>query len=218
MKKGERVELLDDCDYFPYTYVCAGERGSVAHVNEQTGEVDVLLDTPHPGLADNCIWLLPARAVGPRVKVVPNRYSVPTYLKVAAVLAFGVGVAAIVPEGARALRGPPAVFKSFTLTKDHIHAGEPLVMRNTSRRERACLWTWQNTWTDTDTGSVVARTVSPGASAAITPNYVTYDVALKTPIILPLGHYELTAVGRAQCNHGDVFTVQQPALKFTVEN
>jgi hypothetical protein len=58
---GTRIIVHTDIDLSPYTVVLRGERGTVAYVDEGTGNTDIQLDRIHPGLHtwDNCIWIIP---------------------------------------------------------------------------------------------------------------------------------------------------------------
>ncbi len=59
--EGLRVQISANLDLLPYAVVLCGATGSVVFVDQDSGEVEILLDVPVPGLAawGNSFSLLP---------------------------------------------------------------------------------------------------------------------------------------------------------------
>lgn len=66
MKVGNKVELICDADFTPYTVVRAGERGTIVY--NDNGTMDVELEQRHPGLDEyaNRIWITPGDGIAIR--------------------------------------------------------------------------------------------------------------------------------------------------------
>lgn len=60
-KIGLKIEVLRVLDLMPYALVERGERGIVAQIDEDSGQVWIKLELFHAGLCDydNHIWLMP---------------------------------------------------------------------------------------------------------------------------------------------------------------
>lgn len=220
MKLGDRIELLQDEDRTPYATAIKGERGEVVFVDTATGEVEVRLDHYHPGLMQyqNCISFYPPIELT-QVKVVhafAKKLST-TCFKVAAALAMCAVVTFMAPDATRALRGPAATFTGHRFDHDTVHIGEALQVINTAQRHRVCMWRWSRSWSSAEPRVLVAADMVAGFVVAITDEPMTNAVSVPVPQGLKPGHYIFGSVGRAECDHGDVFTVQQPDLKFTLE-
>lgn len=215
----KRATIAKDTNLLPYAVLLKGERGTV--VTEDHYGVDILMDKQHDGLCeyDNVAHI--AGADRDFVNVSRRRLGLTKRgtlaATVAAVTACVVTVSALGPEIARAYRGPAIDYADRYLVRQTYRDGEKLEVQNTAKRLRACVWSWEHSWTNVDTHTVMANDQTGGTSIALTPHYVTYKVRFAIPRGLAPGNYSFNAQYRARCDHDDVLTGVMPPLHFHME-
>jgi hypothetical protein len=56
---GERARAAETIEVEGLDMIEAGEQGEIVRIDPVTGEVDIRMDRYHPGLLNNCLWLIP---------------------------------------------------------------------------------------------------------------------------------------------------------------
>jgi hypothetical protein len=90
-------------------------------------------------------------------------------------------------NAARAWRGYPVAYQHLSLSKDHIHGDEDIVLHVDQMHSRACLWTWTNVWSrvNDDKTSQIITVTSHTAQQVSEPGIAdNIDIPIPTPRML----------------------------------
>jgi hypothetical protein len=115
-----------------------------------------------------------------------------------------------------ALHGPPIEYKSVRLLTPKVAPNGDLMMETIARRTRVCDFSFTHLIEKLPDHLSVYRIRKYGIGQAISDDYITRKVAVQLPDGLKPGLYSLITDVRADCEHGDVFTLEHKPLEFAV--